>query len=56
MLTETMAITFKKGDTGCFTCGDKTHIKKYCPKKHVEKIKNNKKFPKICPCCHKRIH
>ena len=56
MLAETMAAAFKKGNEGCFTCGDKTHLKKDCPKKHAEKIKANKKFPKLCPHCHKRMH
>ena len=33
MLAETMAAAFKKRNTGCFTCGDKTHFKKDCPNK-----------------------
>ena len=55
MLAETMAAAFKKGDEGCFACGDKAHIKKDCPKKHANKNKNNKNFQKICPYCHKGI-
>ena len=31
MLAETMVAAFKKRNTGCFTCGDKTHFKKDCP-------------------------
>ena len=42
MLAETMAAAFKKGNEGCFTCGDKTHLKD-CPKRHTEKIKTVKK-------------
>ena len=33
MLAETMAGTFKKGNKGCFTSGDKNHLKRDCPKK-----------------------
>ena len=43
MLAETMATTFKKGNEGCFTCRDKNHFKRDCPKKA------NKKPPRICP-------
>ena len=28
MLPETMAVCFKKGNEGCFTCGDKNHLKR----------------------------
>ena len=28
MLAETMVAAFKKGNEGCFACGDKTHFKK----------------------------
>ena len=38
-----MAATFRKGNEGCFTCGDKNHLKRDCPKKA------NKKPPRICP-------
>ena len=37
VLAETMAVAFKEWDEGCFACGDKTHIKKDCPKKHAKK-------------------
>ena len=43
MLAETMATTFKKGNEGCFTCGNKNHLKRDCPKKAT------KKPPKISP-------
>ena len=55
MLAETMAAAFKKRNEGYFTCGDKTHIRD-CPKKHTEKNKNNKRFSKLCPNCHKEVH
>ena len=50
MLAETMAAAFRKGNEGCFTCGDKDHFKKDCPKKA------NKKPPKICPHCCRGMH
>ena len=28
MLAETMAIAFRKGNEGCFTCGDKNHLRR----------------------------
>ena len=43
MPAETMAASFKKGNEGCFTCGDKNHLKRDCPKKA------NKKPPKVRP-------
>ena len=33
MLAEAMATAFKKGNEGCFVCGDKSHLKKDCPKR-----------------------
>jgi len=50
MLAETMANTFKKGNEGCFTCRDKNHLKRDCPKKA------NKKPPRIRPHCHRGMH
>ena len=50
MLAETMAATFRKENERCFTCGDKYHLKRDCPKKA------NKKPTKICPCCHRGMH
>ena len=37
MLVEAMATVFKKGNEGCFVCGDKSHFKKDYPKKYTEK-------------------
>ena len=37
MLAKTMAAAFKKGNEGYFAYGDKTHLKKDCPKKHAKK-------------------
>ena len=37
MLAEAMAAAFKKGEEGCFVCGDRSHLKNDCPKKHTEK-------------------
>ena len=56
MLAETMASAFKKENERCFACGDKTHLKKDCPKKHTQKIKTVEKPPEICLRCHKGIH
>ena len=48
MLAETMAAAFKKGNEGYFADGDKTHLKKGCPKKHAKKkTKINKKLKLI---------
>ena len=45
-----MAAAFRKGNEGCFTCGNKKHLKRDCPKKA------NKKLPRICPRCHRGMH
>ena len=45
MLAEIMVATFRKGNERCFTCGDKTHLKRDCPKK----AKKKKNPPKFCP-------
>ena len=37
ILAEAMAAAFKKGEEGCFVCGDRSHLKNDCPKKHTEK-------------------
>ena len=50
MLVETMAADFKKENKRCFTCRNKNHLKRDCLKKA------NKKPPKTCPRCHKKIH
>ena len=41
MLPETMAVCFKKGNEGCFTCGDKNHLKRDWPKKANKKTSKN---------------
>ena len=33
MLAETMVAALRKGNEGCFTCGNKNHLKEDCPKK-----------------------
>ena len=33
MLAETMIAALGKGNEGCFTCGNKNHLKEDCPKK-----------------------
>ena len=42
MLAETIATAFKKKNEGCFTCGDKNHLKGDCSKKV------NKRPSRIC--------
>ena len=44
MLAEAMAAAFKKGNEGCFVCGDKSHLKKNCPKNTHTQIKLLKNF------------
>ena len=51
MLAEAMAAAFKKGNEG-----DKSHLKKDCPKKRTEKVKTVKKPPGVCPRCRKGVH
>ena len=50
MLAETMVSALRKRNEGYFTCGDKNHFKRDCPKRA------NKKPPKICLCCHRGMH
>ena len=50
MLVETMVAAFRKGNEGSFTCEDKNHLKRDCPKKA------NKKPPRICPLCLRGMH
>ena len=50
MLTEIMAADVRKRNEGCFTCGDKNHLKGDCPKKP------SKNPTKICPCCCRGMH
>ena len=38
ILAETMAVSFKRGNEGCFTCGDKNHLKTDCLKKANKNI------------------
>ena len=41
MLAETMVAALRKGNEGCFTCGDKKHLKRDCPKKANKKTSKN---------------
>ena len=50
MLAETMVAALRKGNEGCFTCGNKNHLKGDCPKKANLK-KKTQQPPKICPGC-----
>ena len=50
MVAEAMAATFRKGNEGCLTCGNKNQLKRDCPKKA------NKKPPRICSRCHRGMH
>ena len=40
MLAETTVAALRKGNEGCFTCGNKNHLKGDCPKKANLKKKN----------------
>ena len=42
MLDETMVAALRKGNEGCFTCGNKNHLKRDCPKKAKKKKKKEK--------------
>ena len=41
MLAETMVAALRKENEGCFTCGDKNHLKRDCPKKANRKTSKN---------------
>ena len=41
MLAETMVAALRKGNEGCFTCGDKNCLKRDCPKKANKKTSKN---------------
>ena len=41
MLVETMAADFKKENKRCFTCRNKNHLKRDCPKKANKKTSKN---------------
>ena len=49
MLIETMGACFKKENKRCFTCRDKNHLKKDCPKKVQKKTKTktSKNLPSL---------
>ena len=37
MVAETIAAALRKGDKGCFTCGNKNHLKRDSPRKALKK-------------------
>ena len=37
IVAETMVAALRKGNEGCFTCGNKNHLKRDCPKKAKKK-------------------
>ena len=50
MVAKTMVATFRKGNEGCLTCGDKNHLKRDFPKKaKKKKRKKTTTAPKVCP-------
>ena len=54
MLAETMVAALRKGNEGCFICGNKNHLKRDFPKKAGKN--KNKKPPKICPRYRRGMH
>ena len=47
MVAETIAAALRKGNKGCFACGNKNHLKRDGPKKAKKKKKEKKKYIKI---------
>ena len=57
IVAETMVAALRKGNEGCFTCGNKNHLKRDCSKKAKKYIYIKiKKPPKICPRCCRGLH
>ena len=54
MLIETMGACFKKENKRCFTCRDKSHLKKTALRKST--TTTTTKPPKICPRCCRKMH
>ena len=47
MVAETIAAALRKGNKGCFACGNKNHLKRDGPKKAKKKKKEKKTYIKI---------
>ena len=57
MIAETVVAALRKGNEGCFTFGNKNHLKRDCSKKAKKYIYIKiKKPPKICPRCCRGLH
>ena len=49
MLAETMVAALRKGNEGCFICGNKNNLKRDFPKKAEKKKKEKEKTSKNLP-------
>ena len=47
LVAETISAALRKGNKGCFKCGNKKHLKRDGPKKAKKKKKEKKKYIKI---------